>query len=43
MEKDNQIEAICAYQHPNISNKFNEFVNLKNEFVYSLGMGNSKF
>ena len=39
MEKDNQIEAICAYQHPNISNKFNEFVNLKMNLFIPWGWG----
>ena len=39
MEKDNQIEAICAYQHPNLSNKLNEYVNLKMNLFIPWGWG----
>ena len=38
MEKDHQIEAICAYQHPNLSNKLKKYVNLKMN-LFILGDG----
>ena len=42
MEKDHQIEAICAYQHPNLSNKLKKYVNLKMNLFIPWD-GNSKF
>ena len=39
MEKDHQIEAICAYQHPNLSNKLKKYVNLKMNLFIPWGWG----